>query len=700
MLNIIKSLRYFALVCFILLWSTSLQGAPKDQLDYKDIKTIMTQILEEHLTIKQINESVLRHAFRSYIEQFDPQHLYLLEREVALYSNASQKAMNKFLDDYNAENYTPFIDLNKVIQNSIQRAREYRAEIEKNNSQKLFDEAKNIKNFSKDLYIEQNYQRPYAKHEDELKQREEKNIVVFIKEQMDRFGVPAVMQRQEHILKLYNSEVEVSENSYLFVKDTGTAFTEQETEHAMTLHIMKALAKSLDAHTSFFSDDEAYDMRMKLEKGYDGIGIVFKEGLDGVVVGSLIPGGPAEKSGQVNINDTLLSIDGEKVTDESFNTVMDKIRGANGSAVTLELQRPEINSKDSSKFSVKLNREKIILADDRVDTHYVRYGDGIVGEITLHSFYQGDGVSSETDIKNAITELRKHGKLLGLVLDLRDNSGGYLSQAIKVTGLFISDGVVVVSKYSDGEMHVYRDLDGKKFYSGPLVVLTSRLTASAAEIVAESLQDYGVAVIVGDDHTYGKGSIQTQTVTDNKSSSYFKVTVGRYYTVSGKTPQKTGVKADIVVPSQYSKEAIGEAFLDSSLSEDKIAPEYNDDLNDVRPEMKAWYLKYYVPNVQKQVTFWQKLLPTLKENSSFRLEHNKNYQAFLKKLKPVDNQTAAATSDDDAVTDNDESLSGGLVNKSKDFGIEDLQMNEAVNIVKDMILLNSDIDQHFIGPTN
>lgn len=697
MFNVINKLRYFAFI-LLLVWSTTLSGAiPKDQLDYSDIKKIMSQILEQHLQVKQIDEPALRHTLKSYIEQFDPQHLYLLEREVQLYSNASQQIVTKFLADYNKEDYTLFINLNEIIQNSIKRAREYRASLEKSNPNLLFEAAKKLKPFSKDVYFEETLQRPYAQNIDQLKEREEKNIIVFIKEQMQRFGESAVMQRQEHILNLYNSEMDDVENTYLLVDDKGTPLAEKDKEHVLTLHILKALAKSLDAHTSFFTDNEAYDMRVRLEKGYDGIGIVFKEGLDGVVVGNLVPGGPAEKSGQIHINDTLLAIDGQDIVNEPFNKVMDKIRGTNGTSITLQL-KPSAEAKNSnSPVTVKLNREKIVLSDDRVDTSYESYGDGIIGKITLHSFYQGDdGISSENDVKDAIVSLQKKGNLKGLILDLRDNSGGYLSQAIKVAGLFISEGVVVISKYSDGETHIYRDLDGKKLYHGPLVILTSRLTASAAEIVAQALQDYGVGIIVGDDRTYGKGSIQSQTVTDQKSNSYFKVTVGKYYTVSGKSPQKFGVKADIVVPSQYSKEDIGEAYLETSITSDKISPEFDDTLSDVRPEIKAWYMKYYLPNVQKKVTVWEKMLPNLKQNSSYRLEHNKNYQAFLKKLKP-DNQTAANTADDE---EDETDLNGDGVKKSKDFGIEDLQMQEGVNIVKDMVLLNSDIDQNFIGPNN
>lgn len=239
--------------------------------------------------------------------------------------------------------------------------------------------------------------------------------------------------------------------------------------------------------------------------------------------------------------------------------------------------------------------------------------------------------------------------------------------------LFIKSGVIVISKYSNGDEKFYRDVDGKVAYDGPLVVLVSKITASAAEIVAQALQDYGVAVIVGDEHTYGKGTIQMQTVTDNLGSSYFKVTVGKYYTVSGKTPQKKGVIADIVVPGRWNNIQVGEEFLNSE-QPDSIKPSFDDTLSDVSAKDKAWYMKYYVPNEQKRVGTWHVLFPVLRKNSEKRIANNKNYQYYL-------HQTIQEEPDEE------EEWKTGT---KKNYGEDDLQLQEAVNIVKDMILLHSD----------
>ena len=256
--------------------------------------------------------------------------------------------------------------------------------------------------------------------------------------------------------------------------------------------------------------------------------------------------------------------------------------------------------------------------------------------------------------------MKKQGKVYGLVFDMRDNLGGFLSQAVKVSGIFMTSGVVVISKYAQGEIQYLRNVDPRLYYDGPLVILTSKMSASASEIVAQALQDYGIGLVVGDPRTYGKGSIQYQTITDPSASSYFKVTVGRYYTVSGRSTQIEGVQADIHVPTAYAPYNIGERYLEYALKNDQIAPAYNDPLSDVQGATKLWFQKNYLPFLQKKQSQWVQMLPTLKKSSQHRISNNPNFQLFLKNMEDA----------------------------SLDIGMNDLQMQEAVSIVKDMISLS------------
>jgi carboxyl-terminal processing protease len=302
-------------------------------------------------------------------------------------------------------------------------------------------------------------------------------------------------------------------------------------------------------------------------------------------------------------------------------------------------------------------------------------GGGGIGKIILYHFYENEaGDSSEKDIRNAIEQFRKQGELTGLILDLRENPGGFLSQAVKVAGLFISNGVVVISKYGKGEVHYLRSVSGRSFFNGPLVILTSKMSASAAEIVAQTLQDYGVALVVGDEHTFGKGSIQYQTVTDPRSDFFFKVTVGRYYTVSGKSTQIDGVLADIVVPSSYAPYKIGERFLDYPLSPDHVSPAFVDPLTDLDAKVRHLFQVKYLPYLQRVIPFWRRMLPILQENSRQRISRNPEFQALFKKQDKV-----RARMDGMSVNSVDEAM--------PQMGMSDMQMQEATNILNDMLRL-------------
>lgn len=655
------------LLCFFIL---SIE-AKEELLEKNDISKIMQQILEHHVSKKEITSKVFKNALVIFINQFDPQRIYLLEDEIRPYVDLSDEDSQKLIDQYKAKDYSVFAKLNKLFQDAIERSRRLRRGIEGDAKEFLFQVKPQKTPASTPLTT-------FAKTIPELKERIFKNLELFVDIQRQRFSDALIAQKKDATIHAYEDHLRTFENQYLYVDDKGNPLPQAEQENLFAIHVLKALASSLDAHTTFYQTNEAYDLRVILKKEFPGVGIVFKDNPEGITVSSLLENGAAKKSGQVQIGDILLEINGVSIADKPFEKTMELLHEDNQAEINLTFKRKGENEQPDQIVKVNLQREKIVIKNDRVDTSYENFGNGIIGKITLHAFYQGDGITSEKDVKDAIDQLKQKGNIKGLILDLRDNSGGFLSQAVKVAGLFITNGVIVISKYANGDEKIYRDVDGKAAYDGPLVVLTSKTTASAAEIVSQALQDYGVALVVGDEHTYGKGSIQTQTVTEGQTAgSYFKVTVGKYYTVSGKTPQKEGVKADIVVPSHWNKEKIGEEYLDKTPS-DRIPPAYNDDLKDISPDVKSWYLKYYVPKLQKKITEWRDLIPTLKKNSEYRITNNKDYQFYLKGKEDKEEE----------LTEEEEAL--GLNSpKEKDFGEDDLQMEEAVNIIKDMILMHS-----------
>jgi carboxyl-terminal processing protease len=649
---------------------SGLNAHEQDLLKESDIHRIMQQILSEHVNKNKMTGQILQSALLIYIDQFDPHRVYLLESEVAPFIHLSSQQLNQAIEQYKHNDFSIFKQLNQVIQTSIARSRKMRQDLELEVKSKTFHSS-----FDKEPITHN--EEPFALTEEQLKGRLIRNLAAFIEAQKRRYGEAMTAQRKEQILHSYETHLQELEDHYLYQDEKGEPLPSAEQENLFTIHVLKALANSLDSHTSFYQANEAYDIRVRLQKEFKGIGLVLKETANGIVVTHMLEGGPAARSQLIQVGDRLLEVDGKSISDLPFEKVMEMLHGEKNTKMQLVFNRKGENGQPDKSYSVELKRELIILNNDRVDVSSETFGNGIIGKITLHSFYQGDGVSSEKDVRNAIEKLEKMGNLQGLILDLRNNSGGFLSQAVKVAGLFITNGVIVISKYANGEERFYRDVDGKTTYDGPLIVLTSKATASAAEIVAQALQDYGVALVVGDEQTYGKGTIQAQTMTDNKSSSYFKVTVGKYYTVSGHTPQKKGVKADIVVPSHWNRENIGESYTDS-VAADVIPPAYNDQLKDVSPDIRSWYLKYYIPKLQHPTAIWRDLLPILRKNSEYRIAHNKNYQFFIK--------GGTVSEEDGAEEENEWDVPG---KKNKTYGEDDLQTQEAVNILKDMILLHS-----------
>ncbi len=647
LLNILRS------TCIFLVVLLPSLGFCERELKYANIRQNMQSIFHYHIENKEFSPLIVKRSFKVYLEQFDPDKLYFLKEEVAPFLELKDKDINKVIKQYEKDHYDEYIRLNEVVEKAIERHRKIREEIKP-----LISSGK--------PYLgkggEQNSD--YAYTEAELKERMLYKFNKLLSLRERKADKPFGEEKRLKLFNLYEKRLKRFENFYYHTDEKGEGYPAQFIEHYQSLHILKAMTKSLDSHSAYYSGDEAAELRAALRKQFHGIGVVLKESEEGVYISDLITGGPAAASGKMRIGDFVVAIDGLNIQDMAFDEVLDRLRGEEGSAVELTLKR---NQEEPVRIEIK--REKILLNEERLSYSYEPYADGVIGKITLPGFYDnGEGVNSEKDLREAIKELKAMGPVYGLVIDLRENSGGFLSQAVKVAGLFITKGVIVISKYSDGEIRYMRDLDGRMYYQGPLVLLTSKASASAAEIVAQALQDYGVAIIVGDERTYGKGSMQYQTVTEEEAKVYFKVTVGKYYTISGRSTQIEGVKADILVPTVFSPYNIGERYLEYPLANDQLDIE---NLTNGKAQYKV-FQKKYIPSFQVQETQWKKILPYLKTNSEKRLAKDENFQFFLKVIRGE----ASATKS---------SKKGG---KTYNFGTTDLQLKECVNIVKDMIYLN------------
>jgi carboxyl-terminal processing protease len=357
---------------------------------------------------------------------------------------------------------------------------------------------------------------------------------------------------------------------------------------------MNAFVLSLDPHSNYFSarNSEEYNIQMSLS--YEGIGASLQLTDDYVTVIDVIAGGPAAISGKLSANDRITAV-GEGKTGEladvigwRLDDVVQKIRGPGGTLVRLQLL-PAGAAPGSAQKVVEFTRNRVSLeaqASHKAMRTEQRNGREVkIGIITVPSFYQDydasragakDFRSTTRDVQRLIGELRKDGAE-ALIMDLRANGGGYLPEAESLTGLFIDRGPVVQLRDTTGRIEVDDDPDPAIFYNGPLIVLVDRFSASASEIFAGAIQDYGRGLIVGQ-QTYGKGTVQNAhplnyTIFGRKPElGQLNVTIGKYYRITGESTQDRGVTPDIALPSLIDANEVGESTRDRALPWDHIEP--------------------------------------------------------------------------------------------------------------------------------
>lgn len=392
---------------------------------------------------------------------------------------------------------------------------------------------------------------------------------------------------------------------------------------------LDSFARALDPHSSFFSRDVLEDFEIQMRLSLEGIGATLSSQDGFTVVEQLVPGGAAAKSGQIEPQDKIIAVGQEKgpmenVIDMDLKDVVKKIRGNKGTKVRLTILRKAGEGKQ--RFDVSLTREKVNLEDEAASITFVdKKVNGVkkkLGIINFPSFYADSrrgGRSSAADMKKLIKKARAQ-KADGLVLDLSNNGGGSLEDAVKIAGLFFKTGnVVKQSSKNEGRAEsALRDTDPAVDWAGPLVVLTSRISASASEIVAGTLQDYKRAVVVGGDHTYGKGSVQSVLPIPNNLGA-IKVTVGMFFIPGGKSTQHRGVDADLVLPGPFSTDEIGEKYMDYSLP-----PKTIDEFVSAEAQVKEG------PDVWQEIkSDW---IRVLRERSTDRVAKNDEFKKILDEL--------------------------------------------------------------------
>lgn len=409
------------------------------------------------------------------------------------------------------------------------------------------------------------------------------------------------------ILNLRNAKKENKDSVELLTKRYQNQLNRlhQTTSEDAYQTFMNAVTRSFDPHTQYLSPRSTENFNINMSLSLQGIGAVLQSEDEFTKVVSLVPAGPASKAGNLAPADKILGVgQGEEnivdVVGWRLDEVVELIRGPKGSTVRLEIQpvsgvdgEIKIISivRDEVKLEEQAAQKNILEVEKNGKTHKI----GVIDIPTFYIDFQGrmenkpDYTSTTRDVAKLIAELKEEG-IDGLVIDLRNNGGGSLEEAINLTGLFIPMGPVVQVRSTNGRVEVLPDLNPNVLYDGPLTVMVNRLSASASEIFAGAIQDYGRGIIIGS-QTFGKGTVQSLRPL---RSGQLKITQAKFYRISGDSTQHKGVLPDIQFPSIFDNEKIGESALDDSMPWDSIRPtqyQYSTLISQELPTLKKLHEK-------------------------------------------------------------------------------------------------------------
>ncbi len=571
----------------LLVLPSTIKATTPDELDQNRAR-LLTYVLrrqvENHFSGKAIDDELSRAAFNLYLKQLDFQKRLLLAGEV------EQLAIFKDrIDDEIESGRVILAPVGfRLIGNSIPRA------------EKLAEKALE-KPFSFDIaedYETDPDKLTFCNTEAELAERWRLDLKYRTLSRylnlLDDAGVTDPLKATAE--QKQTSELEAREK----VRKQYAEYFERLKKETLKDHYdryLNAFTRAFDPHTTYMPPQSKEDFDISMRGSLEGIGATLREEDGYIKIVKVIPGSAADRQGQLVADDVILAVAQGKeepvdVTDMRLRDAVALIRGKKGSEVRLTVRRQGLKP-----FVVPIVRDVVIIEESFVKSTIVtepqtekRYG-----YIKIPSFYRdfettrngGEGRNSTDDVKAALKSFDNQ-QLTGLILDLRNDGGGALTDAVGVAGLFLGAGPVVQVRNGEGSAKVLQSNDKEVAYTGPMVVLVNRFSASASEIVAGALQDYGRAIIVGSEHTHGKGTVQVvmdldQSLTLRNMRQYIplgalKMTTQKFYRVSGDSTQYRGVVPDIILPDSSRYNEYGERYLDYSLPWDRIEEVEHGDL--------------------------------------------------------------------------------------------------------------------------
>jgi len=522
-------------------------------LKHSDVQYLIGQVLSVHAQYNELDDELSKRILSNYIDTLDYGKYYFYQSDISEFSKHE-----KHFDDYiTIGDFRAVYEIFNVYKKRYDEAMEIFDELLKADYDFQVDET----------IITDRRNVPFAANKDDMRERWRKNIKLqllnYISAGKDIKEAKQKLQKKYQLAKKRLEEINNDKLMDIFLNSVTTA---------------------LDPHTNYLSYEDSQDFDISMKLKLEGIGVRLRSEDGFVIVESIITGGAADKLPdelKLKPNDKIMAVaqgngDPVDVIDMDLKDVVKLIRGEKGTKVTLTILRESVNGDKPQRLKVPIVREEIKLEDSEVkySVHSMdRDGhDFKIGYIKLPSFYKDDdsGKSSSGDTKAAIENLKKEHINL-IVLDLRGNPGGRLDEAVEIAGLFIDEGPVLQVMNKNNPPRIYYDNDPAIYYSGPLVVLIDRFSASASEILAGALKDYRRALIIGASNTFGKGTVQSYSEL-RRNMGAIKITTHIFYQPGGTSNQLNGIAPDILVPDMSSIWDISEAESKYPLKWQRIDP--------------------------------------------------------------------------------------------------------------------------------
>jgi len=548
-------------LCAILLTAT-IAVPPAMAASRETVAMSVGRLLEEgHYTRQKLNEDVSKKFLQTYLEMLDFSHLFFTQKDV---DELNAKYASSMAGDVLLGNLKPAFDIYALYTKRVD-----------DRGAKIKELLKQPIDFKSNATVELSRQKSsWPKDEAEADQLWRGRIAnELLQEHLSEHPIepaPQLVSRRYDRLARNVHEEDKDEQMKLF---------------------LDALAQAYDPHSEYLSKADMKNFSINMGLSLVGIGAMLRSEDGYAKIESLVPGGPAQADGRLKVGDRISAVaqgpaDYVDVREMRLDKVVEMIRGKKGTHVRL-LVIPSDATDPSRRKNVELVRDEIKLKDQEARADIIirkdENGDPIkLGWLTLPSFYADMDKHQKSTTRDVLALLKRLKKenIAGLVIDLRRNGGGSLEEALSLTGLFLKSGPIVQTKDYNGSIRVSANPDPGIAYSGPMVVLTSRQSASASEIFAAALQDYGRAVVVGDKNTFGKGTVQTilpigrfASLLGNHSDEdgALKLTIQKFYRVAGGSTQLHGVASDIVLPSLSDLPEFGEGALKNALPYDEVS---------------------------------------------------------------------------------------------------------------------------------